>query len=57
MFTNYINDSAKALDSIMVLDDTYSSIQNLFLIMNKQLQNIVEWFNESKLALNLEKAN
>ena len=23
MFTNYINDSAKALDSIMVLDDTY----------------------------------
>ena len=63
LFILYINDIATV--SSIVLPILYADDNNLFLngkdikeiinMMNKELQNIVEWFDVNKLSLNVGK--
>ena len=63
LFIIYINDLYKAsslMMEVMFADDTnlflsHKNINDLFLNMNNELQNISTWFKANKLSLNLDK--
>ncbi|XP_065680711.1 uncharacterized protein LOC136094703 [Hydra vulgaris] len=63
LFLIYINDISNActeLDTILFADDTnlfcvHNDINILFKSVNKGLLNLTEWFNASKLSLNVTK--
>ena len=63
MFLLYVNDlhhASKVLNPIMFADNTnlffsHSDINILFEKMNKELMNVSNWFNASKLSLNVKK--
>ena len=61
LFLIYVNDfpsASNVLNTIMFADDTnlffeYKDISVLFSIVNRELQNINEWFISNKLSLNV----
>ncbi len=65
LFLIYVNDlpnSLKALKSILFADDTsvYASkpyLPDLINVVNKELEDISDWFKANKLALNITKTN
>ncbi len=65
LFLIYVNDlpnSLKALKSILFGDDTsvYASkpyLPDLINVVNKELEDISDWFKANKLALNITKTN
>ena len=65
LFLMYVNDLPGAfnfLNTIMFADDTnlffeHKDISFLFSTVNRELQNINEWFISNKLSLNVKKPN
>ncbi len=65
IFLIYINDlpnSLRALKSILFADDTSvyasrASLPDLINVVNSELEDIIDWFKENKLALNISKTN
>ena len=63
LFLLYVNDlhhASEVLNPIMFADDTniffsHSDINILFEEMNKELTNVINWFNANKLSLNAKK--
>ena len=60
IYVNYLPSASNLLNTILFADDTnlffeHKDINVLFLTVNRELQNINEWFLSNKLSLNVKK--